>query len=133
MSAYINDNIKAGKYENKVPYISARIDKDGWTAHRAGESAAIQIFRDDLEDDCGTKEHPLADSLWRKAWEDGHSYGYHEVMSHYEELAEYFVKPFDATVDDLQAKLIAGKSMANLYHKMNLDNPSYAAILKAME
>lgn len=101
MSDLIYDNIKAGKYDNKVPYVRHSKDKEAWQAYRDGERAAINLFKQDLEEDYGTNNHPLADSLWRKAWEDGHSSGLHEVVGHYNDLVEYFVVPFNKHLREL--------------------------------
>ena len=44
-------------------------------------------FRTALEEDYGTQEHPNRDKIWQKAWDDGHSGGYMEVLIEYDELA----------------------------------------------
>ena len=51
-------------------------------------SAKVQEFRKDLEEFHGMTNHLKADLLWNKSWERGHSGGYSDVASVYEDLVE---------------------------------------------
>ena len=103
------DFINEGRYENKVPFhvVTARVDENNMTVRNAREHQEEQkrrkreqerlhheesnrlcgIFKDDLENEYGTKGHPKADKLFSLAWEQGHSSGYHEVACAYDDLA----------------------------------------------
>lgn len=48
-------------------------------------------FRQTLEETYGLQNHPKKDQIWQKAWDDGHSGGYFEVLSAYDELAELVI------------------------------------------
>lgn len=49
------------------------------------------VFREDLEAEYGTKDHKLAQKLWDKAWEHGHSDGLNNVLYWYDEFAEFII------------------------------------------
>lgn len=106
----VQENIRAGKYENKVPYsvekepvdedvmtvrqarehteAQQQRQRDQHTAHRVEENRLTELLRADLEAEHLTPNHPKAKALWDKAWERGHSSGYESVMWEYIELAE---------------------------------------------
>jgi len=67
-------------------------DKEAYVAARQAyneETAALTSkLKADLEAEHGLVGHPKADKVWAKAWEDGHSSGYGEVASIYDDLAE---------------------------------------------
>lgn len=110
MSESVRDNLAAGKYENKVPYNVERVPVDEETMtvkqarehveaekqrsrdqtrkHRENEGAITAMVKRDLELQEGLGGHPKADKLWIIAWDRGHSSGYADVISVYEELAE---------------------------------------------
>lgn len=100
----VRDNIRDGKYENKVTY--SRKDEpvnDDMTIKEAREHEARQkelrqkqrnlyyaeearmedLLRQDLEEEHGMTGHPKAGKLFDLAWSYGHSSGYHDVVSHY--------------------------------------------------
>jgi hypothetical protein len=56
--------------------------------YREDEGRLLAKFREDLELEFGTKDHPKAGVLFSKAWEHGHSSGLGEVYTAYEDLAE---------------------------------------------
>jgi hypothetical protein len=57
-------------------------------AYRDEQFRITAAFRKSLEEEHGTVGHPKADLLWEKAWEDGHSGGYGEVLNYYIDLVE---------------------------------------------
>lgn len=68
---------------------------DDPTAYRAAtqaygqETARLEAqFRADLTDEYGMTGHPKADLLFSKAWQMGHSAGYGEVASYYDDLVD---------------------------------------------
>ena len=110
MTITVIDAIKAGRYENKVPYSLVRepVDEDKVTVRQAREHKEMQLqrerdqrrlnreeegrlyalFRSDLESEHGVGGHPKAQKLFEMAWADGHSSGYEEVACCYADLAE---------------------------------------------
>lgn len=106
----VRDNLAAGKYENRVPYDIEKIPVDENTMtvkqardrveaesqrardqrrkHRKNEGEMSALVKRDLEVQEGLAGHPKADMLWGIAWDRGHSSGYLDVISVYEELAE---------------------------------------------
>jgi len=52
------------------------------------EGRLYDEFRKDAIEYVGLTGHPKADKIYDKAWEDGHSCGYEEVLIHLEELAD---------------------------------------------
>jgi hypothetical protein len=66
--------------DDKVAYRAA-------TQAYGAETARLETkFRDDLEEEYDMVGHPKADILFSKAWQMGHSAGYGEVASYYDEL-----------------------------------------------
>lgn len=106
----VHDNILAGKYENRVPrrpeplnidpervtiaeadrMRAAREDRkrEQYRKHAEEGSRLMAQLRADLEAEHGLTGHPKADAVWNMAWDRGHSAGYTEVASEYEDLAE---------------------------------------------
>lgn len=106
----VRDNIRNGRYENKVPYSlpAEPVDEERMTVRQAREHQEEQakkrreqhklysaendrldkLFKADLEKEFNLADHPKAARLFELAWEHGHSSGHEEVVSHYEELAE---------------------------------------------
>jgi hypothetical protein len=105
-----HDNHVAGKYENKAPFPSDIVpaDRENMTGKqvrehmeaerarrelehatwRAGDLATRRLLQADLEKEHGITGNPKAEKLWSLAWAHGHSAGYLDVISHYEELVE---------------------------------------------
>jgi len=53
------------------------------------ESSEIRAkFREALEKEYGMQNHPKKDKIWEKAWDDGHSGGWTEILITYDELVE---------------------------------------------
>ena len=51
----------------------------------------LQELRDRVRDDYDITQAQF-DLLWNRAWEDGHSSGLHEVLSHFDDLYELATK-----------------------------------------
>lgn len=106
----VQENIKAGKYKNNVPYDcdTAPINPDAMTItqaakhkekqkelqraqrrlHQEEEARLNALFRADLEAEHGLTGHPKANKLWDIAWDRGHSSGLSSVAWEYSDLAE---------------------------------------------
>jgi len=104
------DNLRDGKYENKVPYSLEKVpvDEDKMTVRQAREHVESEkqrqrdqrrvyqeeegrlrdLLRYDLEVENVVTGHPKANLLWSMAWDRGHSGGYSDVISNYEDLVE---------------------------------------------
>jgi hypothetical protein len=100
MSAKVNNKA----YESKLPYPPYRHEAAERAAHKDEDTAAKNAYRTDenrlealfradlreyLEVTIGKK---LTEKQWgaifSKAWEDGHSAGYHEVLQEADEIAD---------------------------------------------
>jgi hypothetical protein len=106
----VRDNLASGKYENRVSYSIERVpvDEQNMTvaqakthtesekernraqhrAHMAEEGRLTQLLKNDLEVEHNLVGHPMADKLWAKAWQHGHSSGYYDVVNYYEDFME---------------------------------------------
>ena len=60
-------------------------------AHNAETKRLEDQFKHDALDDVGLLNHPKADKIYAKAWEDGHASGLHEVYQELCDLAELFL------------------------------------------
>lgn len=106
----IHEKIRAGHYENTVPWKpeNVPINEDTMTVrrarehkeeqqckrreqhnlHRAEDARLRKVFQADLEREFGLEGHPKAGRLFEIAWEDAHSEGYEHIAWQYENLAE---------------------------------------------
>lgn len=57
-------------------------------AYYADENAKEAQLRKDLAAEFDFTDHPMEPKLWEKAWEHGHSDGYHNVLYWYGEFSE---------------------------------------------
>ena len=57
-------------------------------AHRDAEAATVIRFRAALEEEFGMTDHPKRAAIWTNAWDRGHSNGFQEVASEYEDLVD---------------------------------------------
>ncbi len=71
------------KYEADMATYKATRD-----AYNAENSRLQTKFREDVEAENGMTDHPKRDLLWSKAWERGHSSGFSDVLSAYDDLVE---------------------------------------------
>jgi len=76
----VRENIKAGKYSPDLPYVSP--------LYKEAELLAEITFRMDLEQEFKTKGNKKATKLFSLAWEYGHSAGFDEVLTYYEDMAD---------------------------------------------
>lgn len=71
------EKITYGYFENKVPY-----DTKNPEPYRKEQERLDNMFKQMALADVGLAEHPKADKIYWKAWEDGHANGYHEVYNY---------------------------------------------------
>lgn len=76
------------KYDNALPYFSKRENPEGCKAYLAEEARIYEQFKQDLFNDLGIEDNPKRELLFSKAWERGHSAGYHEVYSVAQDLVD---------------------------------------------
>lgn len=84
----IYDRLNAGEFENKLTYERHSKNPEAYDAYQAETSRLMMEFKKACEEDQGVVGNPKADMLWSKAWERGHSSGYHEVYGVYNDLVE---------------------------------------------
>lgn len=56
-------------------------------AYRDSINKGIEAFKKDVIEDVGLTEYECADRAYHLAWQDGHSDGFAEVLSHLEDIA----------------------------------------------
>ena len=110
MTINVREALEAGRYCNNVPYTITRVpvDEDKMTVkqarehtesekqrgrdqmrkHREREAELNMLVKSDLEAQHGIVGHPKADKLWSLAWDAGHSAGYSDVITYYEDFVE---------------------------------------------
>lgn len=76
------------KYKNTLPYARRSKDPVAYEAYRAEDRRLHDLFTNDLFEYLGITNNPKRFKLFEKAWSIGHSYGYHEVWGHAEDLVE---------------------------------------------
>jgi hypothetical protein len=103
MSIY--DNIREDKYKNTKEYPSYsyyknlmnhgidRMDEYKEKLEEYGnENIRLEkLFWNDVEEEFGTANHSLRDSLRSYAYQEGHSAGYSEILNVYHDLVNHFV------------------------------------------
>jgi hypothetical protein len=83
----ITDRINNGEYVNKLDF------KTTPRSIYLTENGRLEAnFRKDLEHEYGMTGHTKADTLWRLAYERGHSGGYHEIYNEYDDLSVLITK-----------------------------------------
>lgn len=89
----IYEKIKAGEYNNELDTGFGQKDKVLRKEMRRlynEETARLNHrFYLDLCEDLGEKDCPAIKVVFNKAWEDGHSNGYSEVLWHFEDLLDF--------------------------------------------
>jgi hypothetical protein len=75
-------------YKNNLPYASRHEDVKTWQAYQKEDARVHTLFEKDLFEDLGITDHPKKGLLFSKAWEMGHSSGYHEVYTVAQDLVE---------------------------------------------
>jgi hypothetical protein len=76
---------KIEKDEYNAPSELYKTDK---TRYREIEQKLAATFKADALEVAGLTGHPKADKVYSKAWENGHAYGYSEVLIHLLDLSE---------------------------------------------
>ena len=96
-SQQVRDLIRAGEFKHQLPY-PPRGDRPGHAAWNDEDRAIRQKFRSACETafDIASVPQSALDLVWVKAWDDGHSAGYEEILIHYEELADIVKAAQDA-------------------------------------
>lgn len=95
----LNDLLqKELEIQKQITLLQAKIEEIGWERRRKlqalrlawgqEEAKLIGLFRKAVEEEYDMVGHPKADSLWNKAWEQGHSSGLSEVLNAYQDLVE---------------------------------------------
>lgn len=87
----LRQNIVERAYEPKVPFSEGTTPEEKRECRRRYQvavSEGVRRFRHDLEECFGTGSWPSAERMYSTAWADGHSYGFHEVFSHYMDMVE---------------------------------------------
>lgn len=67
-------------------------------AYGREESLVYERFKHDLFEELGIQHHPLREKLFSKAWEDGHSAGYGEVLTCAHDLMDLIELPKGAVL-----------------------------------
>jgi len=110
----VRERLEAGEFRNKVPYLLDEEVKNAYNQDIAELEAQLSAIKErkkehersvraehndeqylltaelrrSLEEEFSMVGHPKAELLWEKAWEEGHSSGYDEVVNCYEELLD---------------------------------------------
>lgn len=75
------------------PSMSEYKDKESWRQAkkewRNVEHERYLEFKQDLFKEFGVEDDPAREIIFRKAWDVGHSSGYHEVYSEFDELMDF--------------------------------------------
>lgn len=79
------EKLARGVYKTTLEYGPTKDDK---LAARKDQHRLEAKFKEDTIAAYGLTKHPKADTAWSKAWEDGHAEGLHEVLMHFDDLAE---------------------------------------------
>ena len=91
----IYEKISNGYYDTKLPYVTYNKDKKANIAYHNDQNRLVELFKKDALKEVGLANHPKSDKIYAKAWENGHSAGYNEVLNHLKDLAELFEDELD--------------------------------------
>lgn len=87
----IREKLNSGYYENKLPFCTVKRNVKKNKEYQKEDYRIYNLFKEDALKEVGLLNHPKADKIYNKAWNDGHAYGYGEVLTHLENLAELFI------------------------------------------
>ena len=89
-AAKLGININETKIMDRVHEELAQyqILRDTLNAYLLEQNRLIELFKIDLEIECGTSINPKKDLLYSKAYEKGHSSGLEEIVNQYRDLVE---------------------------------------------
>jgi hypothetical protein len=82
------ERIMSGEFENTVPYVQPRDNKEAYEEYRKGEQAALARFKQELYKEYKVEDNPKKDVAFQIAWERGHASGLYEVYSIFDDLVE---------------------------------------------
>ena len=83
---YMIERINAKTYKREVP-LKSDGSKD-WKAYRELLNKTNLQFKHDLVEAYGVANNPNVEKAYRLAWENGHAFGYGEVVYHFDQLVE---------------------------------------------
>jgi hypothetical protein len=84
----VREQIARGDFENKLPYKTAKSDRAGWEAYQRETADIRQEFETACAREHGLLDHPKREKLFQRAWDDGHSAGWHGIVLCYEAIVE---------------------------------------------
>jgi hypothetical protein len=83
----IIEKIDNGDYDTKLPYFSYKENSAKRAEYDVDQNRLHEEFTKDALASVKLSDHPNAQKIFDKAWEDGHSSGYKSVYSELEDLA----------------------------------------------
>lgn len=91
-SSYTSFDVKNNIPDKDKFIIETVFDKEGYTEYTNKYMSCLNEkeaqFKADLLEEAGITDHPKADMLFNKAWEQGHSSGYSEVYNCFYDLLD---------------------------------------------
>lgn len=84
----LTEKLDTDYYKTKLPFALRSRNKEVNEAYNKDVARLEAEFKRDLEAAEGLENHPKRDLLYAKAFDLGHSAGYHEVANYYSDLAE---------------------------------------------
>ncbi len=92
----IYEKLRDDDYKTKLEYVSYKHRSDvDYVAKREAYKADVSRLNDEFKRDAlaeaGLTDHPKADRIFAYAWQEGHSAGFHDVLSHLTDLADLFL------------------------------------------
>lgn len=90
----ILEKINTGEYDHTLPFphyhtIASKEEKALMRRAYQDEGYRLNMqFKQDLFDAYEIADHPKREKLWSLAWDMGHSSGYTEVLTYFDELVE---------------------------------------------
>lgn len=85
----LRERINDGEFRNKLPYASSKKDPVVCEAYWTEDRRLYYLFKKEALEHVGLENHPKKDLIYSKAWEDGHAYGFSEVLCHLESLSDF--------------------------------------------
>lgn len=83
----IEEALKQGTYDNKLPYLSRKANTNANDAYHTENARIRSQFARDIAFEYSLENHPKAAVLFELAWEEGHSSGYSEIAYYYERFS----------------------------------------------
>lgn len=76
---------------NKIKMAKKALIRTMIEDYRNESSLRRTNFKTALEEEYGLQNHPKKDRIWRKAWDDGHSGGWTDILNIYNELFDLII------------------------------------------